>query len=224
MKNRLLTLFCANKENQGLLKWFLILDIVFILGHFVLKISNNSPEFLMVDADGSLPEIFQYLKYVALIILISKLIYGKRKPVYFPWLFLFVLMLFDDALQLHERFGKFFAHFFELSNNFGLRSVDFGELIYAFLVGIIFFGSLFFCYTNASKSDRKNHRDILFLFLIFIFFAVGLDMLHQISSHFNPYLFGVLAIAEDGGEMLVMSLMVWYFFNITFSKDEIPVF
>lgn len=222
MKTQFLSLFANNKVNKRLLKWLLIIDIIFILGHLTLEYSNNSHKFLMVDSDGSLPEIFQYLKFLTLIILTSMLISRKRKLVYFPWLFLFVLMLFDDALQLHERFGRFFAALFKLNDLYGLRSVDFGELIYASLVGVIFFVSLLFSYFKASELERRNFRDILILFLIFIFFGVGMDMLHQLSGGTST-LSVILAIVEDGGEMLSISIIVWYFFNITYSKDVTPV-
>ena len=217
MKTNILTPNFNHKNATRLLKVLLSLDILFILGHAVIAVflDFKYKSFLVVT-DGGYPEIFQYLKYGILMLLTSRLIFQKHKIIYFPWLFLFFLLFIDDAYRLHEKSGRFLEGLLGLTEIYGLRPNDFGELIYASLVGLVFFGTLFLSYYKGSKTNKKTCLDILLLFLVFLFFGIGIDMFHQIVVDFYRVSV-VVALIEDGGEMIAISFMVWYFYFINFS-------
>lgn len=204
----------------NLLKLLLIVDILFILGHaFIALILDYKYRYLLVDTDGGYPEIFQYLKFLILVILTFTLTTVKKYVHFFPWFFLFTFLAFDDSFQLHEKSGKYLADNFGLNGFMGLRPVDYGELLYASIIGLIFFSTLFFSYMKGPLKYRKSCLDILGLFFVFLFFGIGVDMFHQIIVDVN-IVSAIVALIEDGGEMIALSLLVWYFYYLSFSTDS----
>ncbi|MET7030083.1 hypothetical protein [Sediminicola luteus] len=208
-----------NKERSSLLLFiFLTIDIVFIVIHLLIALFwDSNPKEFRVDEDGGYPEIFQYFKYI-LIVLITFYLVAKRSINYLPWLILFLFLCFDDALQFHEKAGIFFANFFSLQSYLGLRAIDLGELVFAFLMGLILFLFSFKSYFQGSKIFKNNCVDILSLFTFFLFFGIGIDMVHQLFAHLE-FVAGAVALIEDGGEMITLSLLVWYFYFIVLETD-----
>ena len=200
-----------------LLKILLILDLLFIIGHIASALLwyFEMGEFsnFLVTQDGGYPEIFQYLKYLAIVLLVAMYIAEIKKFDYLPWLVLFFFLFVDDAFLLHERSGRFFAETFGLKPVLGLRAADLGELAYAALMGIITLGLLLWFYLKGSKVVKNTFLDIFILFSILLFFAIGVDMIHQVFEE-NYIAYALIALIEDGGEMIALSFLVWYFYFI----------
>ena len=58
--------------------------------------------------------------------------------------------------------------------------------------------------------ERHFLKKILKLFIIFGFFAIFVDSMHQLSEGF---IYNLLTIIEDGGEMITISFITAYFFK-----------
>ena len=114
--------------------------------------------------------------------------------------------------------GVLFVALFELKGYLGLRALDWGELIYAGLAGALIFGMfLIFC-IKGSKQYNDTTKDIVLLFGLFLFFGIAIDMVHSFFT--ETYMVGaILSLVEDGGEMLVLSFLVWYFSFLVFHVD-----
>lgn len=223
MKFQYLASNFKHKESTLLLKVFLLVDIMFIIGHISSTLLQDyfEPGVLsafLVTQDRGYPELFQYLKCLAIVLIVAKLVIASKKYDYLPWLFLFLIMFIDDAFMLHERFGHFFAEILVLQPMYGLRAVDFGELIYATFLGLIFSGPLLWYYYKGSGIVKKTFFDIFILFSILLFFGVALDMLHQVFEEYY-IMYAVFGLIEDGGEMIALSVLVWYFYFIASVSD-----
>jgi hypothetical protein len=188
-------------------------DVLFLLAHFLLVFSpllTNGRFYL--DLDGGYPEWFQYLKFSALIGLMVLLYRRQRAPLYLFWLALFVYLLLDDALRLHEVAGLWLAEAANLPAIFALRPRDVGELSFSALVGLSLLTLLLFTYQFSRPQARRFSQWLLLALLALAFFGVGADMFQAMTLRLlrpYPFLRELLVAIEEGGEMMMVSLMVW---------------
>ncbi len=212
--------FSYSKTNKTL--WILILlDIFFIAAYAIflyLIFIRVQFDWLIadkfhVDLDGGYPEIFQYLKYLIIVFIIIYIMFKKKATSYLSWFFVFVLLLLDDMLQFHEMFGKWISEKLNYSPMFGFGIQDLGELTYITVFGSIVLIFLFIEYRSGSKKYKKRCIDLGLLFALFLFFGIAIDMLNQFVSY-NRYIDLFMTLLEDGGEMITLSFIVWYFLFI----------
>ena len=100
----------------------------------------------------------------------------------------------------------------------GLRSRDFGELaVFAFFF-LFFFLAIAVTYSRSDSHGKGICRYLFLLFLILVFFGGAVDMIQQMvrPSVWYP-IFGIL---EDGGEMLIMSIITWFVFHLGPTNNE----
>lgn len=203
------------------------LDIIFIITHVLfvylifirVQFDWSVSKAFQINYDGGYPEIFQYLKYFLIILIIIYIMHSKKIYNYVSWLFLFVLLLLDDAFQFHERFALWIVDRFNYTSMFGLRPQDLGELTYIGTFGPILLLFLILGYYYGNEKIRKTYIDLGLLFALFLFFGVVVDMLHQLVGE-NRYSTLFMVILEDGGEMITLSFMTWYFFFLTLRSDS----
>ncbi len=203
-------------KNSGLLlRGLLLLDFLFILGHlYTLLFLDGAYDALLLDAKGfGYPEGFQYLKYLGIMGIITYLIVRKKRYAYLPLMVLFAFLLVDDILQLHRWGSMFFRHVFKLPSIVGLSASSLGLLIYTAIMALFFLGLCLWHYKSASEGTRKSFLDIFMLLGIFLFFGVGVDLVQGFFEGRHRIGF-VLTLMEEGGEMLALSLLVWYFYRI----------
>lgn len=93
----------------------------------------------------------------------------------------------------------------------GLRLQDFGELAVSASAGIILLLSLILAYANGSEMFRKISQDFALLLCGLIFFGVVVDVIH-VAINLGGKVNFVLGVIEDAGEMLSVSLILWYAF------------
>jgi len=96
----------------------------------------------------------------------------------------------------------------------GLRLQDIGELTTTAVACAILLPLFAWAYVHGSHIFKKMSHDLLILLLALAFFGIAADLA---LTALHPYLNwkGVLffRVFEDGGEMLVASLMLWYVFR-----------
>jgi hypothetical protein len=92
-----------------------------------------------------------------------------------------------------------------------LRSRDLGELVAFALFGLPPLGLILVGYFTGGPGSQQLQRTLGIFLACLIFFGAGVDLLHQMASEsrFNRWV-GTL---EDGGEMVVVSLLVAFLFN-----------
>lgn len=194
-----------------LLVALLIGDIAFILLHVVMTVANQIANYPLCSLakDGGYSEYFQYLKELSIIILLLAVYARTRVVGFIAWAGLFVYILCDDALLIHEKLGKLVADYMGFGRHIGIRGEDFGELAVSVVSGPVLAGIIVLFYWKGSDPFRKASRHLAFLVAGLACLGVCLDTLHfiyEVSWKFSM----VMVSLEDGGEMFILSCTVWY--------------
>lgn len=151
-------------------------------------------------------EVFQYVKeYWIILMLLSLAI--KTNLLYFAWCLPFGFLLLDDSFRLHEKLGRKLSNHFNFEPMLGLRSQDTGELMvyafYALITCIPFIASL---YSSDIRDKMLSYR-LMVLLIVLAFFGVIVDMISIVTESHS------LGMIEDGGEMIVVSIITWLIFR-----------
>lgn len=187
--------------------WLLLMgDAAFLLVHLLHK-SNHvpfaAPAFNLTH-EGGLAENFQYAKEAFITGVLALQALRWRSGTFTLWALLFGYLTLDDSLALHERGGAALAATLPLEPAWGLRSVDLGELIAAAAVALAAMLMLAAIVRWGRANLRRVSWDLSMLLALLAVCGVGFDMLHVVAvGHGVPG----MGIAEDGGEMAVMSLI-----------------
>lgn len=199
-------------------------DLIFILLYLLNRIYRfaDMPMFRL-DIEGSHPEFYQYMKFAWIVILLVHVAIITRHKGYISWILVFLYFLTDDALQLHERTGRFMDQRFTFEPPFALRIQDVGEIAAYAVFGIPLLILLVWTYYRGARTFKRISRDLLLLVIAFAFFVVVVDTVHaalDLSSSWNR----VWALTEDGGEMFIVSVMTWYVFRVAFYRGKPTTF
>jgi hypothetical protein len=192
---------------------FLLLsaDVIFMFMHVYYKLTHDMEcSLFCLTTDRGYAEFFQYLKYSWIMILLAYIILITKTPQYLSWILLFAFFLLNDAFQLHRLFGSIFSRKFVFDPPMDLRRADVGTFVYFIVCGLALMGLIFWTYLRGDKNYRKNSIDIGFFVLLVFFFGAVVDI---IPGAFSLNGMG-LSFFEEAGEMVIMSLVLWYVYMI----------
>lgn len=214
----------ASYNERGATALLLLLictDLAFVVLHVV---NHALPEhlrnpLLRIDKDRTYPELYQYVKYLWIVLLLMYLTVKQRAVQYWAWILLFAYFLSDDSLRIHEQVGRHISRSFNFTPPLGLKPNDFGELLVSATSGLVLFPCLIWAYWSGSAEFRKVSQDIVLLVLFLVFFGVVVDTVHMII-HLGWLVSFAFGIIEDGGEMMSLSLIVWYLFFLMLRNDR----
>lgn len=197
-------------------------DAAFLVLH-LLHASLGLPEDgqYRVDRDGGYPEVFQYLKNFWAVVMLGVVAARERRPGYLPWALMFAYLLADDALQIHERAGRVMP--WGLNAVLGLEGVPRGlcELALSASVGAVLLAPIALAYLRGDDRARGVHRNLFMALACIAFFGVAVDWVHTAADR-GSALYEAMAVLEDGGEMIAVSLACWYVFNLWAGPDPAP--
>lgn len=199
--------------HSQLLTVLLCTDGVFCLLQFFGNTLAFAPDVhLALSKDGGYPEMFQYLKEFLIASVLFAVFLRSREVGYGVWALLFLYLLCDDALGIHEGVGTRVSRHWNLVPALGLRAQDLGELAVSLAVGVVFLVPMTYCYFHSKRATRIVVSDLALLLGLLAFFGVFFDMVHSgIGGLFQVRGLGTI---EDGGEMAAMSLIAGYVVNI----------
>jgi hypothetical protein len=208
-----------------LLMLLVSVDCAFIALHIATRIERHllgatlqlNYDLLSITTDGGYSELYQYVKYFWVIILTLYLSRVARAPHYVAWTVLFAYFLCDDALSIHERVGAVIGQSLHFVPPLNLRLQDFGELAVTAMAGGVLLPLLLWSYRGGSDAFKKIAQDLLVLVFALVFFGVVVDVAHQ-SMKLGWAVEFIMGIIEDGGEMVALSLIVWYVFLLSVHK------
>ncbi len=189
------------------LSLLLAADIAFMALHFYRKVHGAGSGLLDISQDGGYAEMFQYLKEFWIALLLARAAVLRRDRWLWLWSMVFAYVLLDDAMEIHERAGNWLAAHGVVGAGLGAKAKDLGQLLF-------FVGAAGICASAVVALRRflpappmQVHNALLLLFAGLVFFGVAVDLLHSIVARLGVRGLGVI---EDGGEMLVMSLLAAY--------------
>lgn len=199
-------------------------DLVFIALHLIyLLTSLLHLSYYDLSIDKSFSEVYQYIKWFWIVILFAYIARAKSSFTYLSWAVLFAYLLMDDALRFHEHAGYFFEDNLSFTPPLGLRLQDMGELTITAISSIFLFSVIAWSYQHGTQAFKKMSLNILLLTFALAFFGIFIDMVHSmVRSH--GALEATFLVIEDGGEMLVASLIVWYVFLSLSNESDAPDF
>lgn len=223
------------KTSRNLLLLLLAIDMGFIILHIYNSILIPDDQFndlFSLVQDSSLAEYFQYIKWLIIAFLFFIISNKQSTITYIAWALLFIYLLLDDSLELHEKYGADLIQFIKSTPPLGLRKQDIGELIVTAVAGGFLFTLLAWAYFKGSEVFKKVTKEMLILIAVLGVFGVLIDMLSSTfssmikdettSKRLFDFLFGIL---EDGGEMFIASIMLWYVFIVSkVDKDGLSKF
>jgi hypothetical protein len=201
--------------NTRVLLLFVLADLAFIVAHVLHNHTAWLPSpRLSIEQDRGYAELFQYFKEFSIVLLLAGYAQRKRSLLLAAWSLLFVYVLADDAFALHETWGRVIAQHYGFIPMLGLRSVDFGELAVTTLAGGSLLLLIVLAHSRAAATLREASVDLLLLLMAFACCAVLFDMLHIAAPFGVPR--AAYTLLKDGGEMLVMTLILALVFCGTF--------
>jgi hypothetical protein len=206
-----------NQDKNRLFILFLLVDFVLIAlhaSHTYLGVPRGN--LFSIEWELGYGEVFQYIKEFWIVILLSLRSFGAgmlnsaAHRLNIAWGLLFLYLLADDSLRVHETMGNILAKSLGLSVWFGEKSQDVGELSVSLIAAIVLFSGIALAYRQSSKADRQISTHLTRLILGLVLCGVVVDSLHSLI----PNSLDIWAILEDGGEMVVMSLIASYVFQL----------
>lgn len=176
---------------------------------------------LNIEKDHGYAESFQYLKYFWAGILCVLLTVKTKAWQFLAWAFLFGYLLADDSLAIHEQVGGAVALHLNFIPPWGLRTQDVGELISAFGTAMVLCLPLALAYFRGSPLFKLVSIHLAQLVVMLACFGVLVDMLHMTVQSGWRLKF-VLALVEDGGEMIAASALLTYTYLLCMREGRPP--
>jgi hypothetical protein len=209
----------VNTKEHRLLILLIVGDLLFLLLHLIHTYTHLLPDNLFsLLQDRGYAEFYQYMKELWILLLFLVLGIRKRNILFLILSLLFLYFLLDDSFELHERVGAFLAYNLNFQPRFGLRDVDFGELAVFLFFGAQFLLLMGVAYLHVDAFSRSVLKKLLIMLALLAFFGVLIDMV-QITMA-NPVAYNILGMADDGGELFVMSVITGFVFRLQPMEKE----
>ncbi len=195
---------------RPLLLFLLAADLVFVAIHVWFWSRGNLPWDFNLGRAGSYAEKFQYLKWFASSLLCAWAFARQRDALYLAWAALFLYLLLDDSLEIHESLGPLVAQSLDRGPAYGLRGKDFGEIVVSLGAATLLLGLIACCYWRSRNAVARALTLALVPWLAMLaFFGIAMDMAKRQMRVFYGEEFPTLVadILEDGGEMIAASFL-----------------
>lgn len=185
-------------------------NLALILIHIVIGASyrlglqpNALPYLWNVSSDHGVPEFLNYLQTGLCIVFLLVGWFRVRIHARLAWALVFVVVLADDSLEYHETVGNYLSTVLQLPTLVGAEADEIGEIIsWLIAAAIVALPMLAALRQKQSRTDPLS-KLLLASFASLVFFAVGMDFIHQLMSGSSAG--RVLGAIEDGGEMLSLA-------------------
>jgi hypothetical protein len=174
---------------------------------------DSVPEIFRLSARESLGSMLLFAKWLGTCVAFvsaarrSGLVWPRRLAL------LFLLLLLDDYGELHEFFGDMLADTLGLRDIYGLDADDLGEVLFLIPFGLLCFWLLRDALKRAGPVARPEVAVLLALLVALAFFGVVVDLMAQGArteeTGNDARLALALRVLEDGGEMVVGTLMLF---------------
>lgn len=204
----------SQSEFQGLAAmalaaFLLIIGIDVVAGLLKYKgyLSPDVTRFYRLSEQGSLGEFTGYIAMQMAMLFTLMLSIRLRSSLHVMIAVLLEYLMLDDMFMLHEAAGSSLAQMFFPKQSLlpvqALGELCFGGMFCLVMVGVVVLA------TRASMPYLRSLCVLLFAPLCLLAFcSVGVDFLHALVTRESKFLDGIMALLEDGGELLAMFLLM----------------
>lgn len=166
-----------------------------------------NPEWLRLDRDHSVSELLEYLLTLGAALLAVRGWRLTRQPIYLGLAAVFLVMVVDNALMLHERTALTLVDRGWLPGLLGEAHPHArGELVYFLTMGSGLAGLVALAFRRSGFAHRVRGLILLAPVGVAVLFGVGVDYLKRFVEG-PPWLGYALTLVEDGGELLAIVLL-----------------
>ncbi|MFH5830979.1 hypothetical protein [Halalkalibaculum sp. DA384] len=194
-------------------------DLMFIGLEIIHTVGYASDNKFSLGTERGYSEVYQYVKFFWVAFLLGWLTIKMYQPIYGIGSLLFLYLLLDDSLEIHETAGGDIADWVGLAPALGLRGKDYGELAVYALVGTLFLALGWLAYRASNALARQISWYVLGGVIVLAIFGAGADMLHALLMNRFPWSDTPMLILEDGGELIALSGITWIVFS--FANQEL---
>lgn len=160
--------------------------------------------------------VYQLVKLSWIILLLACLLFATRFRGYLAWMLVFGYLFLDKALEIHQRIGDYIA------NNTALPlEPRLYQLAVMLLAGAFLFALVGFACFRGPAAFRRISRDLFLLVVAWVSFGLVTDLAAALGL--GPGIEFASDFVEDGGEMLVVSLILWYVYRLAVGRGSTPV-
>ncbi|WP_395662221.1 hypothetical protein [Aestuariivirga sp.] len=199
---------------------FMAVDFLLIGTHITLWMLGVRVPLFSIEIDRSYPEFYQYLKFFWLFYLSIVLAIRRGEAAFVFLAIIFLALLVVDSFGIHESFGSKIASTLTLEPILGLRLQEYGEMFVMASLG----ASSFLLWGIAYSLARADQRYIIVftgkMLLLLALFGVVVDMVHQMMTRVGRTAYFIAGSIEDGGEMLVLSVLAGFFVVYSLSSNR----
>jgi hypothetical protein len=198
----------------------LAVDVILIGLHFLHRLVYRgifesailSNTMFSMSEEAKLPDLFYFLKQLAIVLL---LLYVARKTsrIFIIWAAIFGYLLIDDVVQIHETIGFAFGNVMPQIGT--IAPSEIAQIGFLVLLGLVLFGVSLLIIWRSEGETRQISIYLMALLGLAAFFGVGVDIVQSfVMDIFGVS--GVVKVVEDGGEMIIISFILWYVYRLAF--------
>lgn len=217
----------SERSASLLLLLLLITDFVLIVLHSVLHIIPaafaSDPSLCNTSGICSYMDIYHLMMLFWVIILFVYVFKSTGLTGYISWIIVFTFFLIDDALLLHQKIGDHVAEIYNARPLYNLNLPPrYFELTVLGIIGIILLAIVAWAYLHSPLVFRKVSIDMLLFIAALVFFGLIVDLAE--AARLGPGVILTFQIIEDGGEIVVDSLILWYVFLLAIRNGKPDMF
>ena len=221
MRSTLNDVFRRNADALLPMALLIVVDVALIGLHLLAELGDWSSPLWSIEHDNGFAEIWQYVKVAAIVFILLHVAVRRDtqdRMCCLAWVLLFVWLLADDGLQLHERMGAVLASWLVSVFAAGHLAQAVAEVIVMLSIALLLLGWIVWASVSAGQRWRAWSVGLLAGLVCLAFFAIAVDLVHALVR--TPLLHVLLGLVEESGEMLCLSALL--FLAIAIWKDQLP--
>lgn len=200
----------------------LLCDLVFAALHVLTPPQSL---FWKIGLDHTASEWYQYIKAASGAFILFWLYRAHPSLTYLGWGLALLFIALDDSLRLHERVTEMLERA-SAPEILGMQAHDYGASVLWGIVGLGLMVLFAIGYARNPETRAFSRRAALLLALLFVAGGV-VDSVREhagtMSTDWLRYIFHRTIMVEDGGELVLVSLLVglslWQFLSVRATRD-----
>lgn len=206
-----------------LLLLLLSADLVFIVLHVIIGFYDPNPALCDISGICAYINVYHLIKLFWIVIVFIYVARITSCPHYASWALMFAFFTVDDALWMHQKIGDLVANtFYKQFPHFQYLDARFFELAVLASAGLVLLATVLWSYSRGAFTFKKITIDMLWFISALVFFGLVVDAAKAIKL--GPAIVFGLGFVEDGGELVVDSLILWYVFLLAVHNGKPRLF
>ena len=167
----------------------------------------------LVSTERGYAEIFQYTKMMLAALIMLYLYIRTKASLRLMLGLLFVYFFIDDSVGIHERTDTWLSPLIQMPHISWLLPADVWQVATGITLGMIALLAIGYCYKRCQIAGLKRRARLAVICILALgIFAVFVDALHATFRDVG-WLDPILALIEDGGEMIAVTGALTVFFD-----------